>query len=145
MPSILLSGPAGAAKSQEAKRRLSEATEPMVQIDFQSLVVALLGLERGPDGKYPIRPAWVLPITEYVRQSALKGARGRELDVVATNSDGDPQKRAFLLAQLGPGAIEQVVDPGEDVVRARLSSRRTGKLSSECGKAIARWYGRKKR
>ena len=53
MPSILISGPAGSAKSQLARDLLREATEPTVAADFQSIVAALLLQERGPDGKYP--------------------------------------------------------------------------------------------
>ena len=59
MPSTLLSGPAGANKSALARRLLREASEPTVAADFQSIVAALLLLERGPDGKYPIRPDFV--------------------------------------------------------------------------------------
>ena len=47
MPGILISGPAGGAKSQLARGLLREATEPTVQADFQSIVVALL-LGAGP-------------------------------------------------------------------------------------------------
>ena len=141
MPSILLSGPASGGKSQEAKRLLSQATEPTIQADFQSIVVALLGLERGPDGKFPIRPDWILPLAEYVRLSALSGAVTRQLTVVATNSDGDPARRAALLDRLGPGATERLVDPGEAVVRARLADV-DGVLDPECERAISRWYTR---
>ena len=105
--SILLSGPAGAAKSQLARQLLAESPGPMVAADFQSIVVALLLLERGPDGKYPLRPEWVLPMAEYVRRAVVTGAVNREIDVIATNSDGDPDRRRFLLQQLGPGATER--------------------------------------
>ena len=62
--------------------------------------------------------------------------------MIATNSDGDPARRAFLLGQLGTGALERVVDPGRDIVAARLADPSTGELSDECGDAIDRWYGR---
>ena len=142
MPSILLSGPAGSAKSQEAKRLLSEATEPTVQADFQSIVVALLGLVRGPGGRYPVRPSWVLPITEFTRQAVISGANSRGLSIVATTSDGSPERRRALLDRLGPAATERIIDPGEAVVRARLADEDTGELSGECSRAVARWYGR---
>ena len=97
MPSILLSGPAGAGKSQVAGDLLREATEPTIQADFQSIVVALLGLVRGPGGRYPVRPSWVLPITEFTRQAVITGANSRGLSIVATTSDGSPSRRAALL------------------------------------------------
>ena len=66
---VLLSGPAGAGKTQEARRLLREAVGPMVAADFQALLVALLLLERDPEtGRYPARldsqAAWFLPLVE---------------------------------------------------------------------------------
>ena len=145
MPGILISGPAGGGKSQLARDLLREATEPTVQADFQSIVVALLGLSRGPDGKFPLRPTWVLPLAEYVRQAVITGAQAREISVVATNSDGNPARRAALLERLGEGATERIIDPGEATVRARLADPITGVLSDDCEKAIGRWYTRLKR
>ena len=72
--------------------------------------------------------------SEYVRRAMITGARGRDIAIVATNSDGDPERRRFLLEQLGPGARERIVDPGIDVVRnrpppmrVRASSRRNAR------------------
>ena len=113
MPNVLISGPAGGGKSQTARDLLREATEPTVQADFQSIVVALLALVRLPDGRYPVRPDFVLPLAEYVRQAVITGATQRGLSVVATNSDGDPARRRALLDRLGPGATERIVDLGE--------------------------------
>ena len=110
--------------------------------DFQSIVVALLLLERGTDGKYPVRPDFVLPIAEYTRRAVITGATAREISIVLTNSDGDPGRRRSLLERLGPGATERIVDPGQAVVEARLSDAETGELSNECGRAVNRWYGR---
>ena len=143
MASILLSGPAGASKSQIARQLLAEHPGLAVAADFQALVAALLLLERGPDGKYPLRPDWVLPMAEYLRRAVITGARGREIDVIATNSDGDPDRRRFLLSQLGEGAQERIVDPGRAVVTARLADAATGVVSPACEQAIGRWYGRK--
>ncbi|MCY4086689.1 MAG: hypothetical protein OXG37_07365, partial [Actinomycetia bacterium] len=59
-----------------------------------------------------------------------------------TNSDGDPGRRRFLLGQLGLDAREIIVDPGEEIIRARLADSETGELSEECDAAALRWYGR---
>ena len=144
MASILLSGPAGAGKTQEARRRLDTAAAPIVAVDFQAMYAALLLLERQPDGRYPerlTRHEYVLPLVEYVRQAAITGAALMEIDVALTNSDGSPLRRAELLNRLAAGAGEFVIDPGLDVVQERLSV--DGTLSDQCGKAIQRWYGRK--
>ena len=142
MPSILLSGPAGAAKSAMARRLFDERRALVVIADFQALYAALTGDTRGPDGRFPMRDERLLPLVEYTRRAVVTGAATREIDVIATNSDGDPARRAFLLERLGPGAVERIVDPGRDIVTARLADPETGDLSSECGSAINRWYAR---
>ena len=143
MASVLISGPAGAGKSQEAKRRRDAATAPTVVADFQSIVAALLAQTRGPDGKFPPRPEWILPLAEYTRRAIIAGAKARQIDVIATNSDGDPGRRRFLLDILGPDDAEEiVVDPGETEVSQRLIDQRTKRVSVECKRAIGRWYGR---
>ena len=60
--------------------------------------------------------------------AVITGARTREIGIIATNSDGDPARRALLLSELGAGATERIIDPGEDVVRARLADPVTGDL-----------------
>ena len=142
MAGILLSGPAGAAKSALARRLLRESPELAAIADFQAVYAALTGDLRGPDGRYPLRDDRLLPLTEYVRRAILGGALARDITVIATNSDGDPERRRFLLSQLGEGATERVVDPGRAVVAARLSDPETGELSGECDAALGRWYGR---
>ena len=140
---VLISGPAGAAKSALAVRlRERLAPEPVILVDFQSLYVALSGDARGPDGLYPLRDVRLLPITEYIRQAALTGAKRRDMRVLATNSDGNESRRAELLRALGAGAREIVVDPGRDVVANRLADASTGELSPACMAAIDRWFER---
>ena len=141
MPGLLLSGPAGAGKSQEAARQRALAAGPAVIVDFQSLYVALTGDVRAADGSYPPRDPRLLPVVEYLRRAALTATREREIAVIATNSDGDAARRAFLLGELGDDAIEQVIDPGEAVVRGRLTNPVTGVLADDCLDAIGRWYG----
>ena len=142
MASILISGPAGAAKSAMARRLFVEHGGLVVIADFQALYAALTGDVRGPDGRYPLRDDRLLPLVEYTRRAVVTGAVNREVEVLATNSDGNPARRAFLLEQLGAGATERIVDPGRDVVTARLADAATGELSSECEGAINRWYSR---
>ena len=144
MPNLLISGPAGANKTAEARRVLEASTEPMVAADFQTILAALTLLERQPDGRFPPRresqAAWLLPLTEYLRMAVIGAAQERGVDVVSTNSDGSPERRALLLSRLGPGSVERIVDPGLDVVTERLSVN--GTLSEQCREAINRYYGR---
>ena len=144
MANLLISGPAGAGKTEEARRVLEASTEPMVSADFQTILAALTLLERGPDGRFPPRresqASWLLPLTEYIRMAVIGAAQERGVDVVTTNSDGSPERRALLLSRLGPGATETIIDPGIQVVSERLSVE--GTLSEQCRSAIQRWHGR---
>ena len=79
-------------------------------------------------------------MAEYLRQAAITGAVTQELDIVLTNSDGDQQRRQFLLGRLGSSARERVIDPGIEVVTERLSVQ--GTLDPDCASAISRWFGR---
>lgn len=142
MAGVLISGPAGAGKSETARRILAETEQLAAVADFQSLYAALTLAVRGPDGKYPLRDERLLPLTEYVRRSAITGAQQRDIYVIATNSDGDPERREFLLGLLGPGATELLVDPGGEAVRARLADPATHELTPECEQAVGRWYRR---
>ena len=117
----------------------AQATEPTIIVDFQAIYVALTGDVRQPDGSYPLRDPALLPTVEYLRRTALTAARTREISIVATNSDGDQKRRAFLLGELAPGATERVVDPGRDVVVDRLRDPISGDLDPECESAIGRW------
>ena len=74
----------------------------------KAIYAALLLLERLPNGRYPNRnPAvssYMIPLTEAIRRTVIAFAGERGIDVVATNSDGSPERRALLLSRLGPGA-----------------------------------------
>ena len=111
--------------------------------DFQAILSALLLLERDANGRYPPRLAsdsHALPVAEYKRQSGMTAASGQQVDTIVTNSDGNADRRAFLLGRMGPGAAEVVIDPGIDVVVQRLSGPEG--LTDQCGQAIQRWYSR---
>ena len=143
MASVLISGPAASGKTQEARRLLAEASAQTVMVDFQTLYAGLLGIERDERGRYPARlpqDSYALPMAEYLRQTAITGAIAQELDIVLTNSDGNADRRAFLLGRLGQGAQERVIDPGIEIVTERLTV--DGLLDPQCQDAINRWYGR---
>ena len=142
MANLLLSGPAASGKSQRARDLLLASQVPTVVVDFQSLYAALLQLSREESGRYPPRSdadVHALALTEYIRRAAITGAISQGIEVIATNSDGNPTRRAQLLGLLGAGATEQVVDPGIDTVRERLAV--DGVVSPQCEQAIQRWFG----
>ena len=143
---------------------MRKSSGPIILLDFQSLYVALTGVKRDSNGRYPLRDQALLPTVEYMRQAGITQARERGLDMVVTNADGDLGRRAYLLgrmtdtapeqilrdateevidkgfASLVAGVREVIVDPGEAVVRARLANK-SGQLEPECVKAVGRWYG----
>ena len=142
MPNLLVSGPAGAGKSAVARLRRRAMEQPAVLSDFQSVYASLTGDVRDESGNFPVRDEELLPLIERERQRIIRDAVEAEIGVVATNSDGAQSRRTYLLGLLGPGAVEEIVDPGLDVVTARLSDPATGSLSDSCSGAISRWYSR---
>ena len=143
MAGVLISGPAGAGKSQSARDLLARLQGPGAIVDFQAIYAALLLLRPNAGGRYPERDpsdAHLLALAEYTRRAMISGARAMDIEVIATNSDGGNQRREHLLGLLGPGATERVIDPGLKVVMERLSTN--GVLSQQCGEAINRWYGK---
>lgn len=141
MPGVLVSGPAGAGKSQRARQVRAETPGPAIVVEFQELYASILGIKRLPSGRYPerlISDEFALPLTEYVRRAAITSARERDIFIVATNSDGNPERRSALLGFIGPGSSEIVVDPGIDAVIENLSI--DGELTEQCDEAINRWY-----
>ncbi len=142
MAGLLISGPAGAGKSAVAREERRDHPRSVL-LEFQEIYGALGGILRLPNGRFPERlPSddYLLPLTEYTRRVAITAAQERELFTIVTNSDGQPERRRFLLSLLGPGAGERIIDPGREVVVDRLSIG--GELSFQCGEAIDRWYGR---
>ena len=128
-------GPAGGGKSQF----IAENIRPgWVVLDFTMLYAGLSSAQRGPDGKYPERITGdpLLPLVSEVKALALNAAIRRELSGFVTSSARDD----VPMLERVTGQPATIVDPGEDVVRARLADPVTGQLSEECTAAIRRWY-----
>ena len=141
MAGLLISGPAGAGKSEAARLALAERLGPSVILEFQTFYAAMLGIERLPNGRFPERlpqHEYILPQVEYVRRAAITGASNRGLFAIVTNSDSRADRRATLLQLIGDGAQERVIDPGLETVRSRLAG--PDGLSRQCEEAIGRWY-----
>ena len=142
MGNTLISGPAGAGKSNLARDLLSQVQGQGAIIDFQALYSAALLLRRRDDGRYPERDpadAHLLALAEYTRKAMITAALLMDIEIIATNSSGSPQRREYLLGLLGPGAFEVVLDPGRAIVEERLSIN--GVLSQQCRDGINRWFG----
>ena len=135
MPIQPVAGPAGAGKSQYVLGRLQPGE---LFIDFTRLWAALGGYERGPDGRYPIRRAGdpLVPLTAALRGVALSMAIEREYVGWITTASRDEVPR--LEKVTGRAAV--TLDPGEDVVRRRLTDAATGQLPDECEDALGRWF-----
>lgn len=139
---VLVEGPAGSGKSQQVKEML-EAGEVDVQADFTSLWVAMTGVERGSNGKYPIRkandPTVRTGLAAYIRRAVVRQGLRAGLKVVATSGTPDlAAEYAEIASEHGVPFERRTIDPGEDVVRARLQVN--GRLQDQCEQAINRWY-----
>ena len=128
-------GPASGGKSQWVAQRLLPG---WVIIDYTALYAALSGVQRGSDGKFPERVTGdpLLPMISSVKAVALSMAVERGLSGFVTSSAR--ADREVLERITGQAAM--VIDPGEEVIRARLSDPLTGELSPECSTALSRWY-----
>ena len=144
MPLEVIAGPAGGGKSQVIEQERSPGD---VVIDFTALYVAVAGVQRDPvTGRYPERldgdPR--LPLVSALRDRAIEEAAARELNGFVTTSDSRPSsinRLATLAAAPGVEVAQvRIIDPGEDVVRARLADPVSGALSSACESALDRWY-----
>ena len=138
----LIQGPAGGGKSQLAAAML-EAGEVQVLADITRLWVALSGVERGPDGRYPVRldsdPA--LAVARYLQAVAVRRGLEDGADVAVTTSrQGQVDRWRRLAIDAQSTFALRTVDPGLDVVSARLADE-DGALSEACQDAIRRWYG----
>ena len=137
----LVQGPAGSGKSQTVAEMV-EAGEVEVVADTTRLWAALGLYERGRDGRYPVRedgdPA--LAVALYAQGVAVRRGLDEGAEVAVTTSRRGQETRWRLVAEAAGTTLNvRTVDPGEDVVRARLAEP-DGELSEACERAIGRWY-----
>ena len=138
---VLVQGPAGGAKSQLVAEMI-EAGEVDVVSDVTRLWVALSGVTRGPDGRYPVRSKddAALIVALYTQAVAVRRALEEGARVAVTTSRaGQVARWQSVAVSLEVEFHVRTVDPGKDVVRARLAEA-DGELSPECEKAVRRWY-----
>ena len=138
---LLLEGPAGSGKSQEAEALLASG-EYHVLADLTALWAAVRAMRRGPDGRYPVRqdndPG--LALAAYLRAVVVRQGLRDGLNVVVTSaSPGTATRWAQAAEELGVRFQVRTIDPGYAEAAARLADG--GSLSVECQKALARWYG----
>ena len=140
----LIQGPAGGGKSA-VSRDLLAAGEVEAVADVTALWAALSGAQRDPEtGRYSVRddedPA--LGLARYVQAAAVREGLRQGLDVAVTTSRRDQVERWQSVADAeGAGLAVRTVDPGIEVVTARLADPATGVLSDACSAALDRWYG----
>lgn len=140
----LFEGPPGSGKSQRVQEALADG-ELDVVADFTSLWAAVRQVQRGPDGRYPIRldddPALTQGYLSALQTIAVSLALRRGMRVAVTSgTSGTAPTWAERADVQGATFSVRTFDPGEAVVRARLSDPGTGELADECEHAIGRWY-----
>ena len=139
---LLVEGPAGSGKSQHVSDMLAAGELDMVA-DLTGQWAALRGLERGPDGRFPIRqdddPVIASGLAAYMRAAAVRQGLRQGLRVAVTSGTPDSAVRWQRIAEEHGAAFSVVtIDPGEAVVRDRLAV--DGELPGQCETAIQRWY-----
>ena len=123
--SVIISGPAGAGKTQRAQELIAElqaeGLEP-IAADFQSLYAALLLVSRNEDGRFPERAddaAYILGMVEYIRSTIARRALADDMPVVAR----------FRSGRTGPA-----IGRWRRCLAARLARKRlTQALTRSCG------------
>ena len=118
------------------------AGEVEILADLTFLWAALRGLERDPaTGRYPVRengdPA--LALASYLRTTTVRQGLAEGHNVVVTSgTPGSATTWEAVAAAQGAGFAVRTVDPGREIVEARLMVG--GVLSDQCLQAVARWY-----
>lgn len=142
----LFEGPPGSGKSQRVREAIQD-NEIDVASDFTSLWAAVRQVQRGPDGKYPIRkdddPALTEGYLSALQTAAVTLALRRGMRVAVTSgTSGTAEKWAERAGVQGASFAVRTYDPGETVVKARLADE-SGELPEECQQAVRRWYGKR--
>lgn len=139
---VLIEGPAGGGKSDLA-RELLESGEVDLLADVTELWAATGGYTRGPDGKYPVRtePDPALSMGRFLQYVAVGFALREGYKILATTSQRDQTEKWQAVANRYNAPLSvRTVDPGREVVEARLRDPVTGELDPECESALSRWY-----
>ena len=141
MPIEIIAGPAGSGKSQLVAVELDKERD--VLIDFTRLWAAISGIDRLPDGRFPVRrrgdPRTGLVVS--AKALLLEEALRRELDRSGTiYLPTSSRDELAQLKQRFPDAQARVIDPGESVARSRLARPGGGGVGVECEGALRRWY-----
>ena len=139
----LVEGPAGSGKSQHVAAMLANG-EVDVVADLTALWAATRGIERAPDGRFPIRadddPTIRTGLAAYVRAVVVREGLRSGLRVAVTSGTPDTATKWAAVAEESGAAFNvTTIDPGEAVVRERLAVG--GKLDPQCEEAVRRWYG----
>ena len=133
-------GPAGGGKGRLARLDLREGLIEVVS-DVTAIWVALNGLQRDSNGRYPVRekddPTLALAI--YIQAAIVRQGLREDLVVGVTTSSRAGILRWQQVAEEYRAPLTALtVDPGRSAVVKRLSVN--GILSPECAESIARWY-----
>ena len=120
------------------------ASEVDVVADITPLWAAVRGIEREPDGKYPIRqdsdPAIRSGLATYLRAVVVRQSLALGLRVAITSGSPRTAVKWQQVAREGDSLFSmKTIDPGEKIVRQRLAV--DGVLSPQCSEAVRRWYG----
>ena len=133
----ILRGPVAGGKSQW----LDENAPDDLRIDATPLWSALRGIERRPDGTYPVRmdDDDGLRVALYLKSVAIRFSAQENIEAWVTTSNSSPETIERLRG-LGAGGRVQTLDPGEQEIRRRLADPDTGELDPQCDRAVLRWY-----
>ena len=144
MPLILIEGPAGGGKSELLREMLAAGEIDVASGYHGNCGRQRAGYERDPaTGKYPVRletdPA--LHTARYLQTVTAGFALREGYKVAVTTSQRDQLEKWTAVANRYDAPLSvRTVDPGREIVTARLSDPVTGNLSDECDSAIGRWY-----